>query len=166
MTWLWWLQFGADLLLIGAVIVLLGRLRSGGGASLAAPKEMQEFLAEGQRLSREFDRILGEKRELVGTTISTLDNRLAQMREMVDDLEKRLAEARKLARSLEAPAPDAGADKGGTAGKTKAEDKALEEFRRKVLALARQGKAPAQIAEATGRPRGEVELVLGLSGRS
>jgi phage shock protein A len=166
MSWLWWVQIGADVLLIGGLLALLSRLKGGGGAELAAPQEMQKFLAEGQRLSQEFDRLLGEKRELVGTTLATLDNRIAQLKAMVDDLEARLKNARQVSQ-------EADALKSGAAGVNDPADdvsqtatQALDEFRKKVLRLARQGKAPAQIAEATGRPRGEVELVLGLSGRS
>jgi len=162
MGWLWWVQIAADVLLIGGLIVLLRRLR-GGGEGLAAPREMQDFLEEGQRLSREFDRVLGEKRELVGTTIAVLDDRVSQMRQLLDDLEQRLNAARELSRELAKAAPPV-ADKSPAAAQ--ASGQAMDQFRQKVMKLARQGKAPAQIAELTGRPRGEVELVLGLSGRS
>ncbi|KMY68970.1 hypothetical protein AAU61_05290 [Desulfocarbo indianensis] len=162
MNWLWWVQIAADVLLIGGLIVLLSRLR-GGGEGLSAPREMQNFLEEGQRLSREFDRVLGEKRELVGTTMAVLDDRVSQMRRMVEDLEQRLNAARELSRELAKAAPPL-ADKPPAANQPSGQ--AMDQFRQKVMKLARQGKAPAQIAELTGRPRGEVELVLGLSGRS
>lgn len=168
MNWLWWVQIGADVLLIGGLLVLLSRLKGGGGSGLSAPKEMQGFLAEGQRLSQEFDRLLGEKRELVGTTLSTLDNRISQLRTMVEDLEARLKQARQAASAVQANTanpPEAQAAPSSNSG-NQTGSQPLDDFRKKVLQLARQGKAPAQIAEATGRPRGEVELVLGLSGRS
>jgi hypothetical protein len=168
MSWLWWVQIGADVLLIGGLLVLLSRLKASDGGAISAPKEMQKFLAEGQRLSQEFDRLLGEKRELVGTTLTTLDNRIGQLKTMVEDLEARLKQARRAvsaagaAAAGQANAQEAHPAKGG--GQDGGQP--LDDFRKKVLKLARQGKAPAQIAEATGRPRGEVELVLGLSGRS
>ncbi len=169
MNWLWWVQITADVLLISGLIVLLSRLRSGGGSGLSAPREMQSFLKEGQRLSQEFDRLLGEKRELVNTTISTLDNRIAQLRTMSEEMDARIKNAGKASREWESggaskAASQADSKKTGEGGNT--DNQALDVFRKKVLKLAGQGKAPAQIAEATGRPRGEVELVLGLSGRS
>lgn len=168
MSWLWWVQIGADVLLIGGLLVLLNRLKASDGSGISAPKEMQKFLSEGQRLSQEFDRLLGEKRELVGTTLTTLDNRIGQLKAMVEDLEARLKQARRTASAAQASAAgrqnaqDAAASNGGAQD----DGQPLDDFRKIVLKLARQGKAPAQIAEATGRPRGEVELVLGLSGRS
>ena len=168
MNWLWWLQIAADVLLIGGLLVLLSRLRKGTASGISAPKEMEIFLEEGQRLSQEFDRLLGEKRELVNTTISTLDNRIAQLRAMIEEMESHLKSAGKASRELNpsqagsrTPRFEAKVDGGAND-----DGQALDAFRKKVLKLARQGKAPAQIAEATGRPRGEVELVLGLSGRS
>ncbi len=168
MNWLWWVQIGADILLIGGLLVLLSRLKGSGGANLSAPKEMQDFLAEGQRLSQEFDRLLGEKRELVGTTLATLDNRIVQLKAIVEDLETRLKNARQVSKATEAGNAEAVKEPAGDSSSAASQpgNQALDEFRKKVMRLARQGKAPAQIAEATGRPRGEVELVLGLSGRS
>jgi hypothetical protein len=168
MSWLWWIQITADVLLIGGLLVLLNRLKSGGGAGISAPSEMQGFLEEGQRLSKEFDRLLGEKRELVNTTIATLDNRIAQLRTMADEMDVRVKAAGKSKQEAETPDPSPAAppQNAQPAAAGESENQALDAFRQKVLKLARQGKAPAQIAEATGRPRGEVELVLGLSGRS
>ena len=100
MNWLWWLQIAADVLLIGGLLVLLSRLRKGAASGISAPKEMEAFLEEGQRLSQEFDRLLGEKRELVNTTISTLDNRIAQLRAMVEEMESHLKSAGKASRKL------------------------------------------------------------------
>jgi ABC-type transporter Mla subunit MlaD len=168
MSWLWWVQIGADVLLVGGLLVLLNRLKASGGEGVSAPKEMQNFLAEGQRLSQEFDRLLGEKRELVGTTLTSLDNRIGQLKAMVEDLEERLKQARQAlntAQDNKAGAQEAQAAPSTGSGSQNT-GQPLDDFRKKVLKLARQGKAPAQIAEATGRPRGEVELVLGLSGRS
>jgi len=153
------------------LLVLLKRLKSSGGAGLSAPEQMQDFLKEGQRLSQEFDRLLGEKRELVGTTLTTLDSRIAQLKAMVEDLEARQKKASQAGRDSgptesgrAAPQEAGAASSAGGGGQNGSQ--VMEDFRKKVLKLARQGKAPAQIAEATGRPRGEVELVLGLSGQS
>jgi outer membrane murein-binding lipoprotein Lpp len=168
MNLLWWVQIAADVLLLGALLLLLTRLRSGGSAGISAPSEMKDFLVEGQRLSQEFDRLLGEKRELVNTTIATLDNRIAQLRSMADEMEARVKAAGKTSRQAQSAEPNPAPPPADAGSQTNpdSDSQALDAFRKKVLKLARQGKAPAQIAEATGRPRGEVELVLGLSGRS
>jgi hypothetical protein len=168
MNWLWWVQIAADVLLLGGLLVLLNRLRSGGSAGMSAPSEIQSFLEESQRLSQEFDRLLGEKRELVNTTIATLDNRIVQLRSMADEMEARVKAAGKTSRMAQSAKPNPASPPADAESQTGADSdsQALDAFRKKVLKLARQGKVPAQIAEATGRPRGEVELVLGLSGRS
>ncbi|MGD9124782.1 MAG: hypothetical protein PVG60_06800 [Desulfarculaceae bacterium] len=152
MEWMWWILVLADALLIVAVLVLLIRLRSLGNLpQIAAAAELQGFLDEASRLAQEFDRLLGEKRELVRTTLTTLDNRITQLQEMQAGLEKPAPARPKSSPTRSAPVetPPREAD-------------AMAVFRRQVMNLARQGKTSAQIAQATGRPRGEVELVLGL----
>lgn len=149
MAELWWLLLAADILLILAVGALLWRLRRGSGpAAGQAPPDLAGFLAEADRLSKEFDRLLGEKRELVATTLNGIDRRLAELKDLARELERRAASA---------PAPPAAAEPSA------AQDAAG--FRQRVLRLARQGQDAQQIAAATGRPRGEVELVLGLNGQ-
>jgi nucleoid-associated protein YgaU len=161
MSWLWWVQIAADVVLVAAVGLLLWRLKGLGELPRAAtPKDLEQFISESQRLSGEFDRLLGEKRELVNSTLAGLDARISQLRGLAEELEGRVAQARSAA-----PAPPAQAAPPAAAPAGPRAEEALAGFRQKVLALAKEGKAPAQIARATGRPRGEVELVLGLSGR-
>ena len=151
MSLLWWIQIAADIILLGAVLILLKRLRSLGGLPRAAtPADLESFLEEAQRLSKEFDRLLGEKRELVGTTLSTLDARISQLKQMAAELEARPAQSPPPAPAPTPEPPPSPADQ-------------QRELRARVLSLARQGKSSAQIAEDTGRPRGEVELILGLN---
>lgn len=152
MSWLWWAQLAADALLIGAVVLLMFKLRSPAGLPKSAtPADLERFLGEAGRLGKEFDRLLSEKRELVGTTLATLDARIAQLKQMASELERIQLPA------SPAPAPPAAPAPQVTPGQEN------QSFRAQVLALARQGQTVPQIAQATGRPRGEVELVLGLS---
>lgn len=158
MHWLWWLQLLADLALLAAVAVLLLRLRRGAGAGPElSTKELERFMSEAGRLTGEFDRLLAEKRVLVKSTLESLDQRIAELKRQAELLDRPL---RRSARE-EVPAESAPTRPGGAplAGDRQ---EGMEAFRRRVLELARQGKKAAQIAEATGRPRGEVELVLGL----
>ncbi len=153
MSWLWWLQLAADLVLVGAVALLLIKLRGPADASRAASaSELDSFITEAGRLTQEFDRLLAEKRELVNTTLNTLDQRIANLQKMLQQLENQSPPT--------APRPAPPAD-------TKTDpDRAVASFRKQVLELAAQGQGAEQIAKATGRPRGEVELVLGLSGKT
>ena len=143
MHWLWWIQIVADLVLVGAVIVLLMRLsKQSQPAELGGQPDVEGFMAEASKLSLEFDQLLAQKRELVASTLSGLDRRLAELRALAEELE-------------EPPAPQAPAPKPLT-------DDDMGTFRQKVAEMAAHGSDAAAIAAATGRPRGEVELVLGL----
>ncbi|MFH1035754.1 MAG: hypothetical protein V1806_14695 [Pseudomonadota bacterium] len=153
MDWLWWLQMGLDLALLVVVGLLLWRLRASRGSGRpATPADLQRFIAEASRLSQEFDRLLAEKRELVGTTIKTLDDRINHLQAMASQLKNPPRPPAAPAPAPAAPAPAPAASAG-------------QDFRSRVLSLASQGRSPQEIAQATGRPRGEVELVLGLTGQ-
>ncbi|KIX13528.1 hypothetical protein [Dethiosulfatarculus sandiegensis] len=150
MHWLWWLQIGADLILLGAIAVLLVKLTRGGGVSsgaMASSADLERFLEEAGSLTQEFDRLLGEKRELVRTTLITLDSRIEKLKDMTREMDARIE-------SCQAPS---------IVSKEPYNPNPMDEFREKVARLAREGKNSSQIAQATGRPRGEVELVLGLN---
>jgi len=152
MSWLWWLQIAADVVLLAAVGLLLSRIKElgPGGGDQGAAAGAQRFAQEAEALAREFDRILGEKRELIQTTLKSLDARIAKLNEMASELQKAPAASRpEPSPAPSAPGPEPSPDP-------------MDRFRRRVVELSRQGKKPAQIAQATGRPQGEVELVLGL----
>lgn len=161
MHWLWWVQIVADVVLIAAVGMLLMRLKNLGDLPrVASPADLENFITEAQSLSTEFDRLLGEKRELVATTLNTLDGRINELQQMSGDAAAQIAAAQKT------PPPAAPSAAVSTGQKTGQDKNSLAQFRSKVLELSRQGKKPADIAEQTGKSRGEVELVLGLSGQA
>jgi hypothetical protein len=158
-SWLWWAQLAADVLLAAAVLLLFLRLRATGrSASGSAPADLEGFLSEAGRLSKEFDRLLAEKRELVGSTLATLDGRIARLKEMAAELERNPPRA---AAPPPAPAPAKAAPRAEEAPASPA-GPAPQSFRDQVRQLQRQGQTPQQIAQATGRPRSEVELALSL----
>ncbi|MCA1905428.1 MAG: hypothetical protein LDL11_02410 [Desulfarculus sp.] len=166
MPGLWWWLIAADLLLVLAVAALFWQARRGGGSGVArTPREMEDFLREASRLSREFDRLLGEKRELVAASLDGIDQRLNELRRLAVALDQRLAETRsELAAVATAAAPPTPSGPTPAASREEGSPPPTD-FRRQVLELARQGKQAAEIAAALGRPRGEVELVLGLLGQ-
>jgi hypothetical protein len=156
MDWPWWVQLALDLVLLTAVALLLWRQRGPhSGARPATPADLQRFIGEATRLSQEFDRLLAEKRELVGTTLKTLDDRIDHLQAMASQL-KNPPRPQAPANPAPTPAPQPAAARAGANN---------QDFRARVLALSSQGRSPQEIAEATGRPRGEVELVLGLTGK-
>ncbi|MBI5521256.1 MAG: hypothetical protein HY910_01415 [Desulfarculus sp.] len=162
MDWLWWPQLALDLVLLAGLGVLLWRLRGGSGSRPATPADLQRFIAEAARLSQDFDRLLAEKRELVGTTLKTLDDRIAHLQAMVSQIKN---PPRAQAPS-QAPAPAPAPAQTPVPPAAPAASPGGQDFRALVLQLAGQGKSAQEIASATGRPRGEVELVLGLTGQS
>jgi hypothetical protein len=159
-SWLWWVQLAVDALLAAAVLLLFLRLRAAGRAVPgSAPADLEGFLSEAGRLSKEFDRLLAEKRELVGSTLATLDGRIARLREMAAELERNPPRAAAPPPAPAAPPPPAQPAEEASAGPG-AQDS--PSFRDRVRQLSRQGRTPQQIAQATGRPRSEVELALSL----
>lgn len=142
MSWFWVLQIAADAVLIGALAVLLLRLRRLGPLPQGlSPAKFKNFIEEAESLSKEFDRLLDEKRELINTTLASLDARISKLKNMAAEASSPPSKAR--------PLPSAPDD--------------MQSFRKKVRDLAGNGMRAAEIATAVGRPRGEVELVLGLS---
>ena len=157
-SWLWWLQLGLDLVLLAALSALIWRL--GGLARISAglkPPDLEAFVNEAQELSAEFDRLLGEKRKLISGALDSLDERIARLRQMGLELEQTALAAARVKQAVAKPPPEPAPEPRG--------DQEVDIFRRKVLKLADNGKTAAEISEITGHPRGEVELVLGLSGR-
>lgn len=154
MGWLWIIQIFADLLLIGAVALLLLKLRKLEKLpGLATGQGLAEFFDEAGKLSKEFDRLLIEKRRLAQGALDSLDQRIAQLKKAALELERPPA----------APVAAKPGSKAGGRDRTGARTgQGMDGFKQVVLTLAKQGKAPAQIAKATGRPQGEVELVLSL----
>lgn len=137
----------ADLVLMGAVVYLIARLRRlDRMPQFKAPADVEEFLSEASRLTGEFDRLLKEKRDLVTATVTSLDQRIAELKSLAAEVERSPVP--------QPPPPEPQPDRARP-----------EDFRKQVLAMAKRGRDAAQIARATGRPQGEVELVLGLGAR-
>ncbi len=187
--WLWWIaQIAVDVILLLAVFVLLAKLKKGKGVSGQAPLAAQDFVEQAGNLAREFDRLLGEKRELVGTTLATLDARISELRAMLDQAQalnqkvsaevvtataaKPVAAARRVlvaSRAHQAaPVPENDSfdlPPGHPLHQAGVEAVGLspeQDFRQQVIRLHGLGRNSAEIALATNRPRAEVELLLAL----
>lgn len=190
---IWWAaQITLDIILLIIVFVLLARLKKGKGMGHQAPLATEDFVEQAGQLAREFDRLLGEKRELVATTMSTLDASIGELRAMLEQAQA-LQQKTVSAKSSATPAPSARNTVTASAsspifqpapstapmldddpfnlppghplhqlGSEASNPQAEQEFRKQVVALHRKGQTPQKIAIATGRPRAEVELLLAL----
>ena len=178
MDWLWWLQIGADALLVLVVAVLIFRLKSPGAAGdLPNEEDWQQFIKEASELGQEFDRLLAEKRELVKSVLTGLDRRIAQLEEIKQDINRRVADSPPAVKpDIDHTPADIDADARPRSrssrdnldlderalSASKLSPEAMDVFRNTVLKLAKEGQGASEIAKDTGRPRGEVELILSL----
>jgi hypothetical protein len=187
---IWWIaQIALDVILLAAVFVLASRIKPrapGSAAQKQAGLAAADFVDEAGRLAREFDRLLGEKRELVGTALSTLDGRIEELKAMLEQLQNLKQQILKEGARIATPAPgEAVRELSRNPLPSKpalppespftlppghplhhlGEEKPLlsdGEFRAQVMRMAAQGHSPQDIALATGRPRAEVELMMAL----
>ncbi len=177
MDWLWWLQIGADALLVLVVAILIFRLKGvGKNSDLPQGEDWEQFIREASELGREFDRLLNEKRKLVKNVLNGLDERIAHLEALKTDFDRQAKDAPagpnpsmdrvpgepEAVRKSE-PEPVAEPGPGPALSASKLSPEAMDEFRATVLELAQQGQDAAKIAKGTGRPRGEVELILNLN---
>lgn len=110
--------------------------------------------ADAPRVDPEQARLLADMKELTDRLAGELEARSAR-------LEKLLAEADRRVRDLEA-ARDAGPREAAPVVVMPAARSRVEPMHARVHELADQGLTPIQIAESTGVPTGQVELVLAL----
>jgi hypothetical protein len=180
--WLWWIaQIIVDGILLTAVFILAAKLRRDSAPlNNQAHVAARDFVEQAGALAREFDRLLGEKRELVGTTLATLDAKISEMRAMLEQTQDMKAQAAAIPKAT--PAKSKGSDlfnlppdhpvfratepapASAPQLKSAPEEEAgsYQNFRGKVIELYNSGKNPQDIALSTGRPRAEVELVIAL----
>jgi ABC-type transporter Mla subunit MlaD len=181
--WLWWIaQIIVDGILLAAVFILAARLRRDHAPlNNQAHVAVRDFVEQAGVLAREFDRLLGEKRELVGTTLAALDAKISEMQAMLEQTRDMMkTQAASVPKFTSAPAkgsdlfnlpadhPVFRATEAVPASAAQVKNAPAEEaggyqdFRGEVIKLYNSGKNPQDIALSTGRPRAEVELVIAL----
>lgn len=130
-----------------------------------------QLTARQQRLNAELtrlERLSAEVSMTAGAMLEQVDMRIDYLNDLVAQVEQRLAAAAQPAAPAQpqpptptpAPAPVA-----GKAPTAPASIQRYQEVRAEVSALADQGLDAGQIAERTGVPRGEVQLILNLRSR-
>ncbi|MDR1396148.1 MAG: DUF2802 domain-containing protein [Desulfarculales bacterium] len=189
---IWWIiQIVIDIVLLLAVFLLASRTKGRPGVQQAreqAGLAVADFVTEAGNLAREFDRLLSEKRELVGTTLATLDGRISELKAMAEQLREIKPQPAEHSSPLAAPAPLAPAPARGEGRaslltpplppedpfnlppghplhRMNADEPPLfsdQDFRAQVIKMAGKGHSAQDIASSTGRPRAEVELLLAL----
>jgi hypothetical protein len=167
MDWMWWLQIGADGFLLLVVALLLFRLRGLGKLNqMRDEKEWEEFIKQAGDISMEFDRLLNEKRELVSRTLKGLDQRIEELKSMQGSVGPAIVMPAVEKEKPPEPKPRDDVEpiqESRIKSAAKLTPQAMEEFRSTVLELAEDGQKARQIAKSTGRPQGEVELILRLN---
>ena len=176
MEYFWWIQIGLDAVLLLGILLLAARLfKAKEKTTSDSFYGADEFVQEAGRLAKEFDRLLGEKRELVGTLLATLDARIAELRAMIEQAEQAkqdiLRPSKKIVAEFEPPTPQLSDDfslpqvhplRSTNNTPSVAQPATEQNFKEQVAQLVKQGKNVAEIVKLTGRPRGEVELVMAL----
>ena len=167
----WW---GYALLMVGIVLVLvLPRKLARRSRILPATR-----LSESDRLRHSMDKLLVELQEVAREVNATIDTKMVALNQLIEEADRKIAELKKL-RSAQPPSdklttPSPIEEPAGPAPPPSPQPirrpelpMAPEEIKRRqteaeVFRLAAEGKTHLEIAQTTGMPRGEVELVLAL----
>jgi hypothetical protein len=167
-----WLACG---LLTVLVTLLLSGLRRSRRQMIAAPRRQAQERVSGLRsvetMNGDMQRLLTELEELARQTHAQIDTRFAKLEASVRSADERIDKLQRLLRAAGGQAAldtVVGGDDGLQCLETPAGQPAAaqaEDGREAVYALADAGRNHTQIAQATGRAIGEVELILALRGR-
>lgn len=167
----WW---GYALLMVAIVLVLvLPRKLARRSRILPATR-----LSESDRLRHSMDKLLLELQEVAREVNATIDTKMVVLNQLIEEADRKIAELKKL-QSAQTPsdkltAPSMVGEPAGPALppspqpiRRPAPPMTPEEIKRRqteaeVFRLAAEGKTRLEIAQMTGMPRGEVELVLAL----
>ena len=118
----------------------------------------RENVSETERLKRSMEELLIQLQEVAREVNATLDTKMIALNQLVEDAEARIDELKELLEK----APT-GASKGtGEPSEDPVQDGRRREVEEMVLRLVGEGKTELEIAQETGIPRGEIELVLAL----
>jgi hypothetical protein len=122
-------------------------------------------LSQQREIEKQMSDLLVELSEMARQITAQLDTRSRKLQVLMDEADKRIA-------ALEAGAQDAGprmrlvepteAERPAQIGPPDPPALKIDPRHAEIYALADQGRAPQEIAQAIGRPRGEVELILAL----
>jgi hypothetical protein len=142
------LQIGVDVIMLGLLtVILIVRKPRISKKDEAVMKSFERIVEETAEISRRFEINLEKRQELLQQIMAKLDQRIQEAHSVC-------------ARIEQLPRPDA--DKPSVQHSSGAGPRLQGADQQKVLALARKGLDPSEIAKSLKRPVGEVELILNL----
>ena len=153
------------------------RLRERGPSPSEYAREQISRLKEHREVKGDLEQLMVELHEAARRLNAQLDTKAAKLEILIHDADQRIASLRSadaqdaaqpLAPEVAAGAPQALDVTVDDSTASSDEEAVADPVRHRILALAREGKSPVQIARATGIQPGEVELILALeaSGRA
>lgn len=170
-------------LLVGAIVIGfaawigLSRRRAGGPSAKQYRREIDAATREQESVRRELADLLAEIESFTRRSTAELDARMRELRELLAEAERTIATLRGTSSQRESSAGDS---QFGSAAAAPHDRPAAEPIvaavvppstvateraptiREVVYTLADAGATPVEIAQRTGRPRGEIELMLNL----
>lgn len=162
---------GAMLLLIAAVVRRQQLLARRDDDGLITPAARYHAMRAGRRSGRESLRVtMADAEELAGRLTTMIDEAAGRAQRALADLEDRIQTLERLEalakRRAADPVSEAGATRRGRAAPPREQPAPQEQganpVEQRILELAAQGRTPIEIAKETGRPTGQVELIIAL----
>jgi hypothetical protein len=163
-------------LLVVTIALTLGntrrRLRQPGRSPSEYAREQVSRLKEQQGVKGDLEQLLIELHEAARRLNAQVDTRAARLEALIRDADSRIAQLQQTSPpSVSAPGTRSAPSQAGSSeldvtmdGSTR-DAKPTESghaVRARILSLAREGRNPVQIAQDTGVPPGEVELIVAL----
>lgn len=138
------------------VITTRRRLRDRGTPPRAYAREQVARIKEQQGVKGDMETLLAQLQELARDVNAQLDTKFVKLETILRDADERIATLSRLAGESKKGGGDVMIDGSATS------QPAIRDRHAKVYELAAAGKSIPQIAQATGRTRGEIELILNL----
>jgi hypothetical protein len=167
------------LAILGLLVVMRVTRRRLGAAQTSERKSVRERyqeLASPQAVVRDMEEVMAELDQLSRQIHGRLDTKLARLEAVIRDADERIDRLARLVRSADGGSTldvtVADSEPGESVPSSRPAESILEERtaasrrlqpnRARILQMADRGMSPLQIAEATGRTTGEIELILSL----
>ena len=169
-----------QLLLMGLLLLTIAltlgnarrKLRQPGRSPSEYAREQVARLKEQQGVKGDLEQLLIELHEAARRLNAQMDTRAARLEALIRDADARIAHLQQTpaASAPAPPAPSASPEAGSCEIDVVVDDstpraeaaKREDAVRQRILSLAREGRDPIQIAQDTGVPPGEVELIVAL----
>ncbi len=169
------LPYYIAIMALSVVVMMLmrRRARSSSGPSAEAMRKRFDELAAQRGVKEDMQQLLAELQDLSRKISAQIDTKFAKLETSIADADRRIEQLQRLLRTADGkPTVDIviGGDADAQMPPAAASDAAVgapsTERHAPVYELADAGKSPIEIAQALGRPTGEIELILALRSKS